>query len=68
MANVINLNCGEMGVNKENTVRTDLDLTKKKKPWEKGFADTEEHAQKSELRGALGDSAHGIANRDVEKK
>lgn len=63
MTRKTDLNCGELGVNRGNTVRTELDLTNRKKPWEKGFCH-EEHAQKAELQRALGDSGRGISNRE----
>ncbi|AUR85193.1 hypothetical protein NVP1077O_29 [Vibrio phage 1.077.O._10N.261.45.A10] len=59
MANIINLTCGQED---RANVRSDLDLTQKKKPWEKGYGDSDEQSQKAEYRASLGDSATAIKN------
>ena len=64
MPTIINLNCGEA---EQANVRSDIDLSDKKKPWEKGF-ESVEHDQKAEYRQSLGDQRGAIINRDVEKK
>ena len=43
-------------------VRSDLDLTTKKKPWDKGFAGNEEFTQKNAYQKSLGDSGTAISN------
>ncbi len=47
-------------------VRSNLDLTAKKKPWDKGYAGSEEFAQKSDYQKSLGDSGRGLSNKDEE--
>jgi hypothetical protein len=57
---IINLTCGS---EKQAQVRSDLDLTEKKKPWDKGFAGNEEFEQKGIYQQSLGDSGTAISNK-----
>ena len=45
-------------------VRSTLDLSAKKKPWDKGFVGGEEFAQKAEYQKSLGDSGRGLSNKE----
>lgn len=65
MSDTINIRNGEANIA---NVRSDIDLTKKKKPWEQGYAGGEEFAQKCAYQKSLGDSGNGISNRDVTPK
>ncbi len=40
-----------------------IDLTNKKKPWDKGF-ESHEHQQKAEFQRAKGDSGDGVDNKE----
>lgn len=60
MSNIIHIKNGEASVA---NVRSELDLSTKKKPWEQGYAGGEEFAQKNEYQKSLGDSGRAISNK-----
>jgi len=63
MSKVIHIVNGEAA---QANVRSDLDLTAKKKPWEPGYAGGEEFKQKNAYQQSLGDSGKAIISPEEE--